>query len=737
MINASSDFKQNIINNRKFKVKADVSMLDGETFTLTENDIVVRGLRIEDSTSEKNRFNVGSAIINTLTLIINNINENFNEKDFIGAEIRPKIGLYINDKIEYVEKGVFTVIESTEIESSIHLSCLDHMHKLEKPFKKVSMIFPTNIRTILNSISNYCGVVLNTQKFDNDTFIIQKRPEDDISCRQVVAYLAQITGNYARFDNLGFLKLDWYNSTKNHLISHISKQKINTEDVEITGIDFKTSDNSVLFGEEGYTVKIENNPFAQNINEIGQFLASKLVGLTFRPLQLSILSDPTIEAGDMATVVDKKGEVYTSLITNTSYSFGQAQTLDCDAESVARNNYNREGVAAKIAIKVKDEVQDELNAVEIAAKQFNDMVVNSMGLYPTVEELEDGSLISYMHDKPELEESLVIWKKARDTFSVSNDGGETWHGMDSSGNVIANVLSTVGVNAEWINVIDSFTVGDKFQVLADGVLTAIDGYFKGVLEGGLIRSENFLERDEEGNLILGENDRPIETGLGTLINLTSGYATFKGESIYSWLGESTGIHRAYINLEKGYIEIRNEDRPQSLFITAEGITTNINNAGTGAVSFKDKTYDEAHNAVVVHSNNSPVSLRSRENRIILNPEVDVADDNLFAVDIADETVSGRVRYGKNNDYATGLSFSPDKNNPGLYVTDGEGKRTQLAPIYASNLPSPISALKISDTALKVRVKGDSEFTEYGLTKDSQGRITKITQGDEQISVTWE
>jgi hypothetical protein len=38
-----------------------------------------------------------------------------------------------------------------------------------------------------------------------------------------------------------------------------------------------------------------------------------------------------------------------------------------------------------------------------------------------------------------------------DAFAVSTDGGKTWNaGMDSSGNAVVNILSAIGVQAEWI-----------------------------------------------------------------------------------------------------------------------------------------------------------------------------------------------------------------------------------------------------------------------------------------------
>jgi hypothetical protein len=85
-----------------------------------------------------------------------------------------------------------------------------------------------------------------------------------------------------------------------------------------------------------------------------------------------------------------------------------------------------------------------------------------------------------MHNKPTLAESQTIWKMTADAFAVSTDGGLTWNaGFDSSGNAVLNVLSAIGVNAEWIKVLTYFTVGNNFSVDASGHLMAVDADLSG------------------------------------------------------------------------------------------------------------------------------------------------------------------------------------------------------------------------------------------------------------------
>lgn len=79
------------------------------------------------------------------------------------------------------------------------------------------------------------------------------------------------------------------------------------------------------------------------------------------------------------------------------------------------------------------------------------LMAQSFGSFKTEEKQADGSSIYYIHDKKELEESTKIWKYTADGFVVSDDGGKTWKaGLDASGNAVMNVLSAVGVQADWV-----------------------------------------------------------------------------------------------------------------------------------------------------------------------------------------------------------------------------------------------------------------------------------------------
>lgn len=513
MINVSNEFKQymSACNDctlpREFTAKANVKLADSTVLEIGEDNIVAGGLDIHDSTSASNNFQIGSAMINECDLLINNIESKFDDYDFYGAEIRPFVGLKLSETTEWLAKGVYTVDESEIASSIISLIALDNMHKFDVPFSDVVRAFPCTHLQLLQAVCSHCEVTLATNTFTNSNTSIVRRPSDEATtCREIVSYIAQCSGNFARINTSGALELKWYdigafessdnydggifddstpyatgdsadggnftdyNSGDNidggtfldmnryHHIYSLNQATISTDDIIITGIQVKAQGTesdygeTVLFGTTGYVIEISNPLITENTaSHYANTIGVKIVGMRFRPLLVSALSDPSIEAGDVA-YVSHKFNSYQALITNTTFKIGSSQSISCDAETPSRKQSVRFDASTKAIIEARKEVKKALLDYDLSVKQLNDLVMHSFGVYRTSEKLEDGSTIEYSHDKPTLAESQNIWKQTANTFTVSNDGGETWRGMDADGNMVVTVLNALGINAEWINV---------------------------------------------------------------------------------------------------------------------------------------------------------------------------------------------------------------------------------------------------------------------------------------------
>lgn len=101
---------------------------------------------------------------------------------------------------------------------------------------------------------------------------------------------------------------------------------------------------------------------------------------------------------------------------------------------------------------IGDAVDQSLDAYDVKLAQMNELAANTLGFYYTEEKTEDGSIIAYRHDRPNLSESKIIYKTGIEGFFLSIDGGQTWKaGFDSNGDAVLNILYAIGIQSKWIN----------------------------------------------------------------------------------------------------------------------------------------------------------------------------------------------------------------------------------------------------------------------------------------------
>jgi len=209
MINTSNEYKIRIRKNRKFYKRGSIALANGTTLNLIDSDFINDGFRIDDSVGEK--VALGTVVINKCTYYLNNFNGKFNTYDFGDAVLRPQSGLQLSETIEYLPKGIFTVDNPGAKGSIIVLEALDNAAKFNTEFSGVTISFPCTNRQLLQAVCLYCGVSLATVSFFNADYINNSRPADEAtSCREVVSWIAQMAGCFARCNTLGALELKWY-----------------------------------------------------------------------------------------------------------------------------------------------------------------------------------------------------------------------------------------------------------------------------------------------------------------------------------------------------------------------------------------------------------------------------------------------------------------------------------------------------------------------------------------------
>lgn len=515
MRKVTSDFKNQIErDNRNYYEWVDITLKDGTVLNLTNKNIWNSGIKIEDAVSDTSEFQIGTAIINKATVTLNNLYDDFTDYDFDEAKIVIYIGYNIDSTILYrvlqdttgknildstgneivtlvngsiVEKVKMftgTVVNSPYQNSSlITLTCEDNMLLFDRDYSESKLIYPATRAQILRDACEMCGVSLETLTFDNSDYIVNTRPYDEkLTFRQVIAWTAQLGGQFLRCNSDGKLFCGWYD-LKNYeadtvneeyfdVIASNSSVTVNSEDVIITGIQVtayqenqseeEAADTS-LYGKTGYVIAISDNKLIEKgtASTVASMIGERVTGMRFRPFSASTLNNPTYEAGDICIIKDRKGVSYKSFITSSTFQVGKYHTVQCGAKSAAKNSSKQYSVFSQAQVENRKNFQREKTEREKVVEEFNKALDSASGMFPTEVKQEDGSTILYVHDKKTLKDSKNVFKITSDAVGFSTDGGKTYpFGFTINGDFLTRILYAIGINADYINT-GAITVKDS------------------------------------------------------------------------------------------------------------------------------------------------------------------------------------------------------------------------------------------------------------------------------------
>lgn len=517
MRNVSNLFKKDMEARRDFYCQAEITFADGTVKQLGKDDFAMSGNGFYEGAGSGS-FPLGLLIPKHITLTLNNYDDRWSEYDFQWARVFLKTKFDLSDgTTESINIGNFTVVTPESYGIIVEVTAVDDSYKLDREYRS-SLPYPASIGSILRDSCLTCGVSLLSTSFKNDSFVVKNKPEG-ITHRQVVGLCAMLAGGNARFDGYNRLVVVPYDFSElrkpgldggefdlstgayqtgdrldggsfspwnaggsfeggtfgdrngiHVLYAFQEGLEVETDDVVITGVNLKSDGyDGAFYGDDGYVLSVENALAAGNELDAVDLIGESVVGLRFRPFSGSHVPYPLAEFGDPALVIDRKNNVYKTVITDFSFPYYGLTEVGCSADSPIRNSSRYNSEAAKAIVESKKLVEKEKTEREQAMEELASELAQSSGLYMTEDAQEDGSTIYYMHDKPTLAESMIVWKLTAEAFGISTDGGKTYpYGLDVTGLAILNRIYAIGINCDYLTA-GAFEIrkGDKVMVLMD------------------------------------------------------------------------------------------------------------------------------------------------------------------------------------------------------------------------------------------------------------------------------
>lgn len=513
MKNVSNAFKEVIKNGGPFYAYAKFKLVDGTELEMTSRkDFYISGNSYTQGS--QGQFPLGEAVSKTIDIGIDNLDERYSSYDFNGCQIVLYTEADLADgTIERLQEGIFTVIDSVTPGDIIELTAQDNMYKADIKFKS-TISYPTRALLLLQEICTVCGLSLApTSDLSHVSFQINSAP-DNVTARQVLAYIAQIMGGNALILPNGQLKIQRYkkedidkmsilsggNLTDNitdyisggkfgetvediisgeelneslqfHILNTgITEPTIATDDIIITGLTTEVAvegssseKKTITYGTEGYMLNI-NNPLIKGREEAGlKVIGNVVIGISTRPFSGDFSPNPTIEYMDSVYIVDRKDNIYQSIVSSHTFTYLGNSSVSNNTPSNEKKNATYQSNASNIYRKAQEDIEQNKTEWEKTAEILNNELQNASGLYQTLvpDDNNSGATIYYFHDKKTLEESQVVFKVTSQAIAISTDGGNTYPtGITATGDAIVSILQSVGINADWINT-GTLKVGGK------------------------------------------------------------------------------------------------------------------------------------------------------------------------------------------------------------------------------------------------------------------------------------
>lgn len=521
MINISNAFREKLEAGEPVRIVVDITFPDGTKKTIDKD--IMNGDNEFSDCAESSSFPVGATVCKTLTLNINNDQEQWKNYNFYGAKIHAYLKLQTShaapesvstlldenynpildgtgdpiiatqaatkDIIETIDKGVYTVTTPEQYSDIINVTALDDMYKANKTYTS-GLKLPQSLINLVRDACKTIGIGMNLT-MDHGDIIIRSVP-GSMTFRQLFGYAAMVESANARIDysgNLQFVKWDFEKADVPELKDYGSPPTLSSDDIVITGIkvtngqsnDDTDTDYSGMYGEDGYVLEFENELIdTDQLQTVANIIGEQIVGARFRNLEGDLVYNPLVEFGDMVYTYDRLGNKYLTPLTDVSGNVGGLTTVKTQADDPIRGSSDFYGNSTKAIVAARQMVQKETSAREEAIRRLAETLNSSSGLYMTQEPQQDGSIIYYMHNKATMAESNIIWKLTAEAFAVSIDGGKTYpYGFAVTGELITRLLYAEGINADYINA-GTLIVRDKsgnaiFEADMDTGSVTLDG----------------------------------------------------------------------------------------------------------------------------------------------------------------------------------------------------------------------------------------------------------------------
>lgn len=308
----------------------DIKITFADNTVLGKADVAITGdgVKITDILNGDTDYTFGKAVCKQVEMTLFNVDNKFNNFDFT-QEFTLQIGVKVGAAFQYVTVGVFKGERPDKVRGKlIDFTAYDRMQKFEVSASDFieNMTFPVTLGAVFSSLCAAVGVEPITTTFTNSTknFTFNPFSTSDYTAREVLAWIAEAAGCYARVNADGKVELNTF-TTNSYKILKTDRFEMSESEFEtpvIGKLECYTSygDQLVTAGTGTNTYVISDNPFLYIENDteipalqpyVNAIYAKASLFPAYSPIAVRAEWYPEIKCGDIITVVNDYDEVKT------------------------------------------------------------------------------------------------------------------------------------------------------------------------------------------------------------------------------------------------------------------------------------------------------------------------------------------------------------------------------------------------------------------------------------------
>lgn len=323
---------------RTHRLSGTITLKDGTDVPMTMENIEADSVEIERSCTTGEELTFGEVILSELRMAVRT---DLSRYLFFDAKISLNYEILLDDGTwESVPLGRYTVGEADRTKKAVSVIAYDNLIALDDEYDGVALY--GNAYEILETICGLLGITLASTEDEltalpNGDLAIQV--DGNSGCetyRDCVKVVCQLTGTFAIADRAGSLRLIQYGKESVSTLEKSDRFDLTASDFEVvySGIVVKSSKGTFTAYDESVTGGLEmtiNSAPAwdygtkESLVERTENLLSELKKIRYVPCELSAVSDPRYDCGDMVSLPLDDGTNVDTIVTKITWRLGRME----------------------------------------------------------------------------------------------------------------------------------------------------------------------------------------------------------------------------------------------------------------------------------------------------------------------------------------------------------------------------------------------------------------------------